>query len=127
MTPPPGCKPIRLKWVYKINKNSRGDRVWYKARLVAKGYVKKICINYKEVFARVARMETIRVLLALAAQEGCQVHHMDIKSAFLNGELEEEVFSGTTRWVCQERARTSCDETKECALWIKISTYGTVH
>ena len=64
----------------------------YKARLVAKGYVQKFGIDYEEVFALVARMETIQVLLALAAQEGWQVHHMDVKSAFLNGELEEEVY-----------------------------------
>ena len=65
VTPPPGCKPIGLKWVYKIKRNSCGDIVRYKARLVAKGYVKKIVIDYEEVFAPVARMKTIRVLLAL--------------------------------------------------------------
>ena len=64
----------------------------YKARLVAKGYVHKYGIDYEEVYAPVARMETIRVLLALAVQEGWQVHHMDVKSTFLNGELEEEVY-----------------------------------
>ena len=54
--------------------------------------------DYKEVFALVARMETIRVLLALAAQEGWQAHHMDVKSAFLNGELEEEVYVKLLDW-----------------------------
>ena len=92
MTPPPRCKPIGLKWVYKIKRYSHGDIVRYKARLVAKGYVQNFGIDYEEVFAPMARMETIRVLLALAAQEGWQVHHMDVKSAFLNGELEEEVY-----------------------------------
>ena len=92
VTPPPGCKPIGLKWVYKIKRNSHGDIARYKARLVAKGYVQKFGIDYEEVFAPVARMETIRVLLALAAQEGWQVHHMDVKSPFLNGELAKEVY-----------------------------------
>ena len=99
VTPPPGCKPIGLKWVYKIKRNSHGDIVRYKARLVAKGYVQNFGIDYEEVFAPVARIETIRVLLALAAQEGWQVHHMDVKSAFLNGELKEEVY------VKQERGK----------------------
>ena len=85
VTPAPGCKRIGLKWVYKIKRKSHDDIVRYKARLVVQS-------NYEEVIAPVARMETIRVLLALAAQEGWQVHHMDIKSAFLNDELEEEVY-----------------------------------
>ena len=92
VTPSPGCKRIGLKWVYKIKRKSHGDIVRYKARLMAKGYVQKFGIDYEEVIAPVARMDTIRVLLALAAQEGWQVHHMDVKSAFLNGELEEEVY-----------------------------------
>ena len=68
--PLPGCKSIDLKWVYKVNRNSRGDIVRYRAILVAKGYVQKYDINYEEIFDPVARMESIRVLLALAAQEG---------------------------------------------------------
>ena len=90
--PAPRCKPISLKWVYKIKRNSHGDIVKYKARLVAKGYVIKYGIEYEEVFALVVRMGTIRVLLTLAAQEGWQVYHMDVKSSFLNGELQEEVY-----------------------------------
>ena len=92
VTPPPGCKHIGLKWVYNIIRNYCGDIVRYKARLMAKGYVQNFGIDYEEVFAPGARMETIQVLLALAAQEGWQVHHMDVKSAFLNGELEDEVY-----------------------------------
>ena len=92
VTPPPRCKPIGLKWVYKIKRHSCGDIVRYKVTLVAKGYVQKSGIDYEEVFALVARMETIQVLLVLATQEGWQVHHMDAKSAFLIGELEEEVY-----------------------------------
>ena len=64
----------------------------YKARLVAKGYVQRQGVDYDEVFAPVARIETVRVLLALAAQEDWKVHHMDVKSAFLNGDLTEEVY-----------------------------------
>jgi hypothetical protein len=60
--------------------------------LVAKGYVQQARIDFEEVFAPVARMDFVRLLLALAAQEVWMVHHMDVKSAFLNGELNEEVY-----------------------------------
>jgi hypothetical protein len=66
--------------------------VKYKARLVAKGYAERQGVDHDEVFAPVARMETVRLLLALAAHRGWPVHHMDVKSAFLNGDLEEEVY-----------------------------------
>ena len=59
MTPPPVYNPIGLKWVDEIKRNSRDDLVRYKARLMAKGYVKKFDIDYEEVFALVARIETI--------------------------------------------------------------------
>ena len=89
---PSGHKPIGLKWVYKLKRNSVGEVIKHKARLVAKGYVQKHGVDFDEVFAPVARLDTIRLLLALAANRGWQVHHLDVKSAFLNGELEEEVY-----------------------------------
>ena len=89
---PKGQKPIGLKWIYKLKKDSSRNVVKHKARLVAKGYVQRQGIDFDEVFAPVARMETVRLLLALAANEGWEIHHMDVKSAFLNGELEEEVY-----------------------------------
>ena len=91
-TLPPGQKPIGLKWVYKLKKDSAGRVVKYKARLVAKGYVQRPGIDFEEVFAPVARLETVRLLIALAAQEKWELHHMDVKSAFLNGDLFEEVY-----------------------------------
>ena len=65
----------------------------YKARLVAKGFVQKYGVYFDEVFAPVARLETVRVLIAIAEQESWEIHHMDVKSAFLNGELKEEVYA----------------------------------
>ena len=64
----------------------------HKARLVAKGYSQRYGIDYEEVFAPVARFESIRVLMALAAQGRWELHHLDVKSAFLNGEIEEEIY-----------------------------------
>jgi len=89
---PPKHKAIGLKWVFKIKKDPDGNIVKYKARLVAKGYAQRFGVDFEEVFALVARIETVRVLLALAAQGGWEVHHMDVKSAFLNGELSEIVY-----------------------------------
>ncbi|KAJ3705098.1 hypothetical protein LUZ61_008803 [Rhynchospora tenuis] len=89
---PEGQKAIGVKWVYKIKKNHKGEVEKYKARLVAKGYKQQAGIDYEEVFAPVARMETIRLLISLAAQAKWKIHQMDVKSAFLNGELEEEVY-----------------------------------
>lgn len=89
---PPGHRPIELKWVFKLKRDADGKVTKYKARLVAKGYIQQRGVDFEEVFAPVARLETIRLLLALAAMEGWTVYHLDVKSAFLNGELLEEVY-----------------------------------
>jgi hypothetical protein len=81
-----------LKWVFKVKRDPAGNIVKHKARLVAKGYAQIQGVGYDEVFAPVARLETVRLLLALAAQGQWEVHHMDVKSAFLNGDLHEEVY-----------------------------------
>jgi hypothetical protein len=75
-----------------MKRNSDGEVVKYKVRLVAKGYVQKFGIDFEEVFAPVARLDTVRLLLAFAANLGWKVHHLDVKSAFLHGDLEEEVY-----------------------------------
>ena len=85
-------RAIGLKWVFKVKKDPAGNVIKHKARLVAKGYAQKQGIDFDDVFAPVARMETDRLLLALAAHRKWEVHHMDVKSAFLNGELTEEVY-----------------------------------
>lgn len=87
-----GIKAIQLKWVYKLKKDTDGNIVKYKARLVAKGYVQKKGIDFEEVFAPVTRLGTMRLILALSAKHGWEVHQMDVKSAFLNEELLEEVY-----------------------------------
>jgi hypothetical protein len=89
---PQGHHAFTLKWVYKLKRNEAGEIVKHKARLVARGFVQQEGVDFDEVFAPVARMESVRLLLVLAAQEGWQVHHMDVKSAFLNGDLKEEVY-----------------------------------
>jgi hypothetical protein len=89
---PKGCQPIGVKWVFKKKMNAQGEIELYKARLVAKGYKQKAGIDYDEVFAPVARTETIRLLISQAAQFKWPLFQMDVKTAFLNGVLEEEVY-----------------------------------
>jgi hypothetical protein len=90
-TLPAGHRAIGLKWVFKV-KDPEGNIVKHKARLVAKGYAQREGVDFEEVFAPVARIETVRLIIALAAKSGWKVHHMDVKSAFLNGDLIEEVY-----------------------------------
>ena len=89
---PKGRKAIGVKWVYKTKRNAKGEVQRYKARLVAKGYKQKEGVDYGEVFAPVARLETIRLLISLAAQKSWKIYQLDVKSAFLNGFLEEEIY-----------------------------------
>ena len=86
-----GCRPIGLKWVYKVKRDERGASVKYNARLVAHGFVQREGIDFEEDFAPVARMESVRLLLAMAAAKDWRVH-LDVNSAFLNGKLAETVF-----------------------------------
>ncbi|GKV39615.1 hypothetical protein SLEP1_g47362 [Rubroshorea leprosula] len=83
---------IGVKWIYRVKMNPNGTINKYKARLVVKGYSQLAGIDFTETFAPIARHETIRLLLALAAHKGWSVFHLDVKSAFLNGKLEEEIF-----------------------------------
>ncbi|GKB20075.1 putative ribonuclease H-like domain-containing protein, partial [Tanacetum coccineum] len=85
-------KAIGIKWVYRNKKDERGVVVRNKARLVAQGHRQEEGIDYDEVFAPVARIEAIRIFLAFASYMGFIVYQMDVKSAFLYGKIDEEVY-----------------------------------
>lgn len=89
---PEGKKPIGCKWVYKIKRNVGGEAVRFKARLVAQGFSQKYGTDYNEVFAPVARQTTFRTLLSVAAKRNLFVKHFDAKTAFLNGDLQEQIY-----------------------------------
>src|SRR6187399_2543367 len=78
-------RPIDVKWVFKLKMKPNGEIAKYKARLVAKGFLQKQGLDFNEVFAPVARIETIRLVVAIATYKNWSMHQLDVKSAFLNG------------------------------------------
>ena len=80
---------IGVKWIYKTKLNVDGDVEKYKARLVAQGFSQQPGIDYNKIFAPVARLDTVRMVLAIATHNQWYVHQMDLMSAFFNGSLEE--------------------------------------
>ena len=89
---PQDREAIGCKWVFKVKYTSNGEVERFKGRLVAKGYAQKHGIDYEETFSPVVRFSSIRALLAFGVQENMLIHQMDVVTAFLNGELSEEIY-----------------------------------
>ena len=105
-----GQKSIGVKWIFKTNLQKDGRVDKYKARLVAKGYKQEFAIDYKEVFALVARMDTIRLVLSIAVQNSWLIYQLDVKSAFLH----------------ETRSCGSGIQIKESIIWTETSTKSLV-
>lgn len=84
---------VGVKWIYRLKTDANGNTVKHKARLVARGFTQQHGVDYLETFAPVSRHETIRLLLAVAAQRKWKLFQLDVKSAFLDGKLEEEIYA----------------------------------
>jgi hypothetical protein len=89
---PYGCKPVCCKWVFKKKIRLDGTIDKYKTRLVAKGYTQKKGKDFFYTYSPIARLTTIHVLLSLTASHGLLIHQMNVKTTFLNGELEAEIY-----------------------------------
>nr|GEV87349.1 zinc finger, CCHC-type [Tanacetum cinerariifolium] len=89
---PPGCKPLGRKWIFKRKLKVDGTVEKFKAKLVIQGFKQKSGIDYFDTYALMARISTIRLMIAMTSMHNLIIHHMDVKTAFLNGDLEEEVY-----------------------------------
>ncbi|KAL0548750.1 hypothetical protein IC582_013218 [Cucumis melo] len=114
---PEGVKPIGCKWIYKRKRDSAGKVQTFKARLVAKGYTQREGVDYEETFSLVAMLRSIRILLSIATFYDYEIWKMDVKTALLNGNLEESIFMSQ-----REGFITQGQEQKVCKL--NRSIYG---
>ncbi|KAL0439387.1 UNVERIFIED_CONTAM: Retrovirus-related Pol polyprotein from transposon TNT 1-94 [Sesamum latifolium] len=115
--PPKGARPVGCKWVYKRKLGADGEVMAFKARLVAKGYTQQPGVDFEETYSPVAIAKSIRILLAIAAWYDYEIWQMDVKTAFLNGFVEEEIFIDQP-----EGFTTVGEEQKVCCLHRSI--YG---
>ncbi|KAL0294729.1 UNVERIFIED_CONTAM: Copia protein [Sesamum radiatum] len=90
--PPKGARPVGCKWVYKHKLGANGEVTAFKARLVAKRYTQRLRVDFEETYSPVAMAKSIRILLAIAAWYDYEIWQMDVKTAFLNGFVEEQIF-----------------------------------
>ncbi|KAK8930635.1 hypothetical protein KSP39_PZI017057 [Platanthera zijinensis] len=112
---------IGLKWLFKTKLNEDGSILKYKARLVAKGCAQKPGIDYLKTFAPVTRFESIRLLLALAVKNNYPIYQLDVKSAFLNGEIDEEIYVQQPEGFEVQEAKTKVYKLKKALYGLKQS------
>ena len=86
------CKEIGCKWVFKTKKDSNGNIERFKARLVEKDFAQNECVNFKATFSPVSTKDSLRIIMALIAHFDLELHQMDVKTSFLNGDLSETMY-----------------------------------
>jgi uncharacterized protein YqgQ len=89
---PEGAKLVGCKWIFKTKRDSKSNVERYKSRLVSKGFTQKKGIDYKEIFSLVSTKDSFRIIMALVAYLDLELHQMDVKTTFLNGELDEIIY-----------------------------------
>ena len=98
-----GSKPLGYKWIFKKKMKADGSIDKYKVILVIKGYKQKEALDYFDTYSPITRISSIRMLIVIAAIHNLEIHQMDVKTTFLNGDLDEE--HGTTRGVYCSKSR----------------------
>ena len=120
-TLPPGKKSVGCKWLFTLKFYADGSLERYKARLVAKGYTQKEGLDYTETFSHVAKMATVKMLLKVSASKKWHLNQLDVSNAFLNGELEEEIFMKLPEGYAERKGLTL---PPNAVLRLKQSIYG---
>jgi hypothetical protein len=108
-----GAKTVGYKWVYKIKRDSKGNINRFKIRLVAKGFIQREGIDYNETFSPVSSKDSFRIIMALVTHSNLELHQMDVKTAFLNGDLYENVYMAQPKgFVVEGNENLGCHLTK---------------
>ncbi|KAL9274273.1 Retrovirus-related Pol polyprotein from transposon TNT 1-94-like protein [Drosera capensis] len=114
---PEGAKPVGCKWVFKSKRDANGNVERYKARLVAKGYTQIEDVDYKETFSPVSSKDSFRTIMALVAYFDLELYQMDVKTAFLNGDIEETIYM-------VQPENFEVDDPKKMVCKLRKSIYG---
>jgi hypothetical protein len=110
---PKGAKTVGCKWIYKIKRDSKVNIDRFKARLVAKGFTQREGINYNETFSPVSSMDSFRIIMTLVAYYNLELHQIDVKTAFLNWDLYENVYMAQSKgFVIEGNESLRCHLTK---------------
>ena len=116
-TIPKGTKIVGCKWVYKTKHDSKGNIERFKARLMAKGFMQREDIDYNEIFSPVLCKDSFRIIMMLVAHYDLELHQMDVKTIFLNGDLKKNVYMAQPKgFVMEGKERMGCR--------LKKSIYG---
>jgi vacuolar-type H+-ATPase catalytic subunit A/Vma1 len=123
---PKGFNIIGTKWVFINKLNEQGEVIRNKARLVAQGYSQQEGIDYNETFSPVTRLESIRLLISFVVQNNITLYQMDVKSAFLNGYIEEEVYVRQPPGFEDSKFPEHVFKLKKIFVWVKTSSQSLV-